>query len=195
MAVRRHVIVERLPAPAVIAPERKETMNRPILNIADVRFEPRPAQYAPKGPAADRYGAKTAAIGQQLGAQRLGYNITAIEPGKRAFPLHNHRENEEMFFMLSGTGEILIGEDRFAVKPGDIIACPPGGPETAHQIINTGNEDLRFLAVSTRISPEICDYPRTGSFGVLAQYPDVNGGTVYMFKGKPQNSEDYWQDE
>jgi len=175
-------------------------MEKPILNIADARLEPRPAQYAPKGPAAERYGAKMAAVGQQLGAQRLGYNITAIEPGKRAFPLHNHRENEEMFFVLAGAGEIHIGEDRFAVKPGDIIACPPGGPETAHQIVNSGNEELRFLAVSTRISPEICDYPRTGSFGVLAQYPDARspdakGGAVYMFKGKPQNSEDYWQGE
>ena len=172
-------------------------MKKPILNIAEAQFLPRPPQYAPKGPAAERYDARTAAIGQQLGAQRLGYNITAIAPGKRAFPLHNHRENEEMFFVLAGSGEIQIGADRHAIKPGDIIACPPGGPETAHQIVNTGDAELRFLAVSTRISPEICDYPHTGSFAVGAQYPDANGGapTVYLFKGKADRSEDYWEGE
>ena len=59
-----------------------------------------------------------------------------------------------------------------AQKLGDIIACPPGGPETAHQILNTGNEELRYLAVSTKPSPEICDYPDSGKFGVLAEYLD-----------------------
>jgi len=171
------------------------TAKPPILNIADAVLLPRPPQFAPKGAAAERYDARMAAIGQQLGARRLGYNITAIPPGKRAFPLHSHRENEEMFLVLAGSGEIRIGEGRHAIKTGDIIACVHGGPETAHQIINTGTEELRFLAVSTKISPEICDYPRTGSFAVLAQYPDAAAPAVYMFKGKKENSDDYWEGE
>ena len=51
---------------------------------------------------------------------------------------------------------------------GDIIACPPGGPETAHQLINTGEGELKYLAVSTKLSPELCEYPDSGKFGVMA---------------------------
>jgi uncharacterized cupin superfamily protein len=43
-----------------------------------------------------------------------------------------------------------------------VVACPTGGPEVAHQIINTGVADLRYLALSTQVAVEICEYPDTG---------------------------------
>src|SRR5579859_5087303 len=120
----------------------------PTINLADVEFKPFPAP-AP-GAAAERFEAKMAMVGPTIGAQKLGYNITAVPPGKRAFPFHSHRVNEEMFFILEGEGEIRIGDAKHPVKKGDIIACVPGGPETAHQLINTGKSELRYLAVSTK---------------------------------------------
>lgn len=50
-----------------------------------------------------------------------------------------------------------------------MIACAVGGPETAHQIVNTSNAELKYLAVSTRLSPEVCDYPDSEKFGVYAE--------------------------
>src|SRR5882757_8188935 len=123
-------------------------MNR-IINIAEVELLPRPAAFAAKGAAAERFDARMGFIGTRIGAKKLGYNITAVPPGKRAFPFHNHRFNEEMFFMLQGTGEIRIGGTTYPIRKGDIISCPAGGKEKAHQIINTGTEELRYLAVST----------------------------------------------
>jgi uncharacterized cupin superfamily protein len=84
------------------------------------------------------------------------------------------------------------GDGAFPIKEGDIIACPAGGKETAHQSINTSEEELRFLAVSTRLSPEIAEYSDTNRFGVLASlapdeieaaHNDVcrqGGGTIYI---------------
>ena len=44
----------------------------------------------------------------------------------------------------------------------------------AHQLINTSATDvLRVLAVSTRLSPEIGEYPDSGKFGVLAELPST----------------------
>ena len=43
-----------------------------------------------------------------------------------------------MFFILDGEGELRFGDKRYPLRRHDIIACPPGGPEVAHQIINTG---------------------------------------------------------
>src|SRR5262249_51323038 len=124
---------------------RRSPMTRPILNIADVELPPRPAAFAAKGPAAQRYDARTGMIAPRLGAQNLGYNLTPVPSGKRAFPLHNHRVNEEMFFVLEGTGEVRIGKAVHPIRAGDVIACPPGGPETAHQIVNTGAAELKYL--------------------------------------------------
>lgn len=84
-------------------------MTKPIVNIADIALEPRPPAFAPTGAAAERYEAKMGFIAPLIGARKLGYNITAVPPGKRAFPSHNHHANEEMFFVLQGTGELHVG--------------------------------------------------------------------------------------
>jgi uncharacterized cupin superfamily protein len=136
----------------------------PVMNTADVELQARPPAFAPTGAAAERYDARQGFVGRKIGAQKLGYNVTAVPPGKRAFPFHNHRVNEEMFFVLAGTGEVRIGNKTYPIRTGDVIACPAGGPETAHQMVNTGAEELRYLAISTNLSPEIAEYPNTGRF-------------------------------
>ncbi len=172
-------------------------MARKILNIAHVELQPRPPQFAAPGAAAEVFDARMGQIGSVLGAQKLGYNLTAVPPGKRAFPHHNHRINEEMFFVLEDSGEVRIGSEQFPIRKGDIIACPPGGPELAHQIINTGSEELRYLAVSSKLSPEICEYPDTGKFGLMAEYPPGPDGKPQGFRyvGKPEIACGYWDGE
>lgn len=168
-----------------------------ILNIADVELQPRPVALLPTGPAAERYEARIGLISARLGAQKLGYNLTEVPPGKRAFPLHNHRVNEEMFFVLEGTGVVRIGSESHSIRTGDIIACPPGGTELAHQIINTGTVPLRYLAVSTRMSPEVGDYPDSGKFGVFADFGPGADGQPQMFRfiGRAAEQVNYWDGE
>jgi uncharacterized cupin superfamily protein len=107
--------------------------------------------------------------------------------------------NEEMFFVLDGEGEVRIGTARYPIRGGDVLACPPGGPETAHQIVNTSETaELRYLAVSTRLSPEVAEYPDSGKFGVLAEFPpDADGRPQTLrFIGRTQASlDDYWEGE
>lgn len=172
-------------------------MPGPIINIADVELEPRPPAFAPSGAAAERFEARMGFIGPRIGAQQLGYNITAVPSGKRAFPYHNHRVNEEMVFVLEGTGEVRVGKRTYPLRAGDIVAFPAGGKETAHQIINTGLDELRYLAVSTKLSPEIADYPDTGRFGVLAEFPPGVDGKHqrFLFVGRESESLNYWEGE
>jgi uncharacterized cupin superfamily protein len=172
-------------------------MNKPLINIAEVEMQPRPAAFSPTGDAAQRFEASIGQIAPLLGARQLGYNITAVPPGKRAYPFHNHRVNEEMFFILEGTGELRFGGEIYPVRPGDVIACPAGGPERAHQITNTGDGELRYLAVSTKRSPEIAEYPDSGKFGVLAHFANESGGEPRMFYhiGREGEGLDYWEGE
>ncbi len=52
-----------------------------------------------------------------------------------------------MFLILEG--ELRFGNERFAIRKHEVIACPPGGPEGAHQIINTG-ETTRATTTTVR---------------------------------------------
>jgi len=67
----------------------------------------------------------------------------------------------------------------------------------AHQIINTGTEELRYLAVSTKLSPEFVEYPNSGKFGVLAERPANADGKPqrFMFVGREGQSLNYWEGE
>lgn len=172
-------------------------MNTPIVNVADVVLEPRPQALIPTGAAAERFDATIGQIAQRLGAKKLGYNVTAVPPGKSAFPFHNHWVNEEMVFVLQGTGTIRIGADKHPLRPGDVVALPPGGPEAAHEITNTGEEELRYLAVSTKLSPEVGEYPDSGKFAVFAEAPQAPDGQARLlrFIGRQGQSLDYWDGE
>lgn len=172
-------------------------MTQRILNIADVELESWSPGNEPSGAAGERFAMRMGELSFPLGAQKLGYNLTVVPPGKRAFPLHSHRVNEEMFFVIEGSGEIRIGSDTFPIRSGDVIACPPGGPDTAHQIINTGDSELRYLAISTVLWPEIVEYPDSGKFGVRAELArDADGKPqMFRFNGRREDSRDYWEGE
>ena len=66
-----------------------------------------------------------------------------------------------------------------------------------HQIINTGNCEMRYLAVSTKLSPEIAEYPDSGKFGLLAELADEPDGSArrFIFVGREGEGLDYWQGE
>jgi uncharacterized cupin superfamily protein len=173
-------------------------MSGPVLNIDDVEFRAwgHNANWPAGMNASQDYQAKLGDIGRRLGAQKLGYNLTVVPPRKRAFPLHNHRANEEMFFIVEGRGELRRGKETYPLRAGDVVCCPPGGPETAHQIINTSDADLKYLAVSTRISPEIADYPESGKFGVMGEFIGTDGKPqMFRYIGRIGNSIDYWDGE
>lgn len=55
---------------------------------------------------------------------------------------HHHPKTEEIYFILEGQGEMLMGDETHPVGTGDAIGIPPG---TEHAIKNTGTVPLRFL--------------------------------------------------
>lgn len=97
----------------------------------------------------DLFEAAFASIAAPLGARRLGARYIEVPAGKAAWPFHCHHANDEMFVILSGTGEVRFGETRQPVGAGDVVVCPAGGPETAHQLIAGPDAPLHYIAVST----------------------------------------------
>jgi uncharacterized cupin superfamily protein len=186
-----------MPRPIFQAQPTAQKASRPIVNLDELQFEPWSRGFPPDERPPAGFGARKAAVAQRIGAKKLGYNVTAIAPGKCAYPLHNHRVNEEMFLILQGEGQLRVGKDTWPVRGGDFIACPPGGPETAHQLKNTSNDrDLTVLAVSTFEETDIIEYPRTGkiAFGGLFEGPD---GKPTLIRGLHRAGHDagYWEGE
>ncbi|MDR3385910.1 MAG: cupin domain-containing protein [Rudaea sp.] len=171
-------------------------MHPNILNLADVELQSASAERAPRGANAGGYDIRWGEIATRIGARKLGYSLTVVAPGKRNCPFHNHYAEEEMFFILDGSGELRYGDSRHPLRAGDFIACPTGGPQTAHQIINTGDVELRYLAVSTMAEIEICDYPDSGKFGVFAQLSDASGQARSLrHLARGDDTRDYWDGE
>ncbi len=170
-------------------------MSKPIINLDEL--QPRLfSDIRPNAP--EKYsGATIATISARIGAQRLGYNITTVPPGKCAFPAHNHYGNEEMFFVLEGSGELRVGDERHSIRSGDFIACPVGGPETAHQIRNTSTSELKYLAVSTMRTPDLVQYPDSGKTGAMHLLGrDANGfPKAVRILGREADNLDYWDGE
>jgi uncharacterized cupin superfamily protein len=140
-------------------------MSKPFVNLDELEFD----DVETNG----FYTSRRACFSASLGARQLGYNLTELPPGKAQCPFHSHRAEEEMFLILDGEGELRFGDRRYRIRRHDVIACPTGGAELAHQIINTGSTVLRYLAVSNSADVEICEYPDSGKIGVFASTPDA----------------------
>ena len=136
--------------------------NHPILNIDDVPLE--------DWRHGEKYQARMVQVGRLLGARKLGCRLVVLPPGKAAWPLHAHHVNEEMFFIIQGTGLLRCAGKTHAIRAGDIIAVPPG-PDTPHQIQNDSDADLHYLCVSTMEAPDIVEMPDSGKINIMAGSP------------------------
>jgi len=133
------------------------------------------------------FESRSARIGPLLGAKHIGYSYDVVPPGKRSCPFHSHRGEEEMFFIVRGSGTLRYGSETRKLRAGDVICCPTGGPETAHQIVNDSDEELAYLSVSTMAPVEICEYPDSNKIGLFAE------GLRHMTRAGAEI--DYWADE
>lgn len=138
-------------------------MPQPFINLDDVEFD----DIEDSG----CYTSRRALFSAAIGARQLGYNLTELPPGKAQCPFHSHRVEEEMFLILEGEGELRFGTARYRIRKHDVIACPTGGEEVAHQIINTGAVTLRYIALSTKSDVEVAEYPDSRKVGVFARTP------------------------
>src|SRR3954468_6819400 len=150
-----------------------------VVNIEDLALE-----HSANG---RTFESRSARIGRKLGAKELGYSYDIVPSGKRSCPFHSHRGEEEMFFIVKGNGTLRYGDETRRIRAGDIICCPTGGPETAHQIINDSDAELAYLSVSTMMRAEICEYPDSKKIGAF--------GAGLRHITRVEHDLDYWTDE
>jgi mannose-6-phosphate isomerase-like protein (cupin superfamily) len=64
-----------------------------------------------------------------------------LEPNGGQVPWHN-QEQEEIYFLIEGTAEMCLGDERRILKAGQAVFIPPG---VFHQLTNVGDTPARML--------------------------------------------------
>lgn len=74
-------------------------------------------------------------------AENFSMGVVTLEPNGGQVPWHN-QEQEEIYFILEGTGEFCLGEERQTISSGQAVFIPP---QVFHQLTNTGETPMKML--------------------------------------------------
>jgi len=91
----------------------------------------------------------------RLGAISTAVNRTQVAPGKAATP--QHAEDEEIFYVLGGSGWSVQEDGCFAIGAGDAVYYPPH--RVAHTVV-AGDDGLDVLAMGFNGMPATVRFPR-----------------------------------
>jgi mannose-6-phosphate isomerase-like protein (cupin superfamily) len=111
-----------------------------VINVDDVMG------YSPPG-AARKYVSRLLIDGESVGSHNLVLNHFTLYPGESTYPGSHPAPYEEVYYILHGVGELLLGGpegDRYSVGPNMVAYIPC---EMSHQIRNVGAEPLEMLTM------------------------------------------------
>lgn len=74
-------------------------------------------------------------------AEHFSMGFVTLEPRGGQVPWHS-QEQEEVYLVLEGTGEMCLGAERRALSAGQAAYIPPG---VFHQLTNTGEAPLKMI--------------------------------------------------
>ena len=74
-------------------------------------------------------------------AHHFSMGFVTLEPRGGQVPWHN-QEQEEIYFVVEGTGEMCLGDERRTVTGGQAVFIPP---QVFHQLTNTGETPLKMI--------------------------------------------------
>lgn len=135
----------------------------------------------------DHWGASERRLtpGMPCADGHLGVSWVRLEPGRVYCPFHHHLQEDEAYFILSGTGRVRYGEESFEVRAGDCVSLPRGSG-AGHQIGNPSQtEDLVYLTIGENRSDEVCVYPDTGKVLIRGIKRLVQAEDVGYMDGEP----------
>jgi uncharacterized cupin superfamily protein len=90
---------------------------------------------------------------------KLGMSRIEVLPGAQSTPAHLHTAEEELFYVLGGSGLWWEGGTTTAIGAGDVMYAKPRGE--AHTVI-AGDEGIDVLAFGPRYDIELVHLPRPG---------------------------------
>ena len=136
------------------------------VNINEIEEE---AWQSPGG----KYAVSFKGISEALGREPASLDLSkrhpfdlewnCVPPGKPNFPYHAHSAQWELYLIVSGEGNVRHKNGTTDVVAGDAFIF---GPDEAHQLINSGQEDLAYYVIADNPIGESSYYPDTGKWKV-----------------------------
>lgn len=118
----------------------------------------------------ERGGMRAEQVLAKAGAAELGGTVYELAPGVDPMPLHIHHGMEEVVVVLSGTPTLRTLDGDRELAAGEVVAFPRGRAG-AHALCNRSDEPARYLMLSTKVMPEVVEYPENGTVRVLTRPP------------------------
>ncbi|MEM9284064.1 MAG: cupin domain-containing protein [Verrucomicrobiota bacterium] len=84
---------------------------------------------------------------RELGLTSMEVSLNALRVGEDMPFVHKHRENEELYLFLSGSGEFQANGEVFPVKDGTCVKC---SPEIRRTFRNTGEAEMVFIVIQAK---------------------------------------------
>lgn len=87
----------------------------------------------------------------RIRAEHCSTCVIRVAPGDKVRPAHSHPHSEEVIYILSGSGRVLVDGDVAPVRAGSVVLFPQGKP---HMLQNTSGEEMKvvcFFAPATTL--------------------------------------------
>ena len=86
-------------------------------------------------------------LGQTLSLTGMEVSLGSLPPCGAIPFLHAHRQNEELYLVLSGEGELQVDGEVIALRPGTAVRVAPEGMRCWR---STGSEPMAYLVIQAR---------------------------------------------
>jgi mannose-6-phosphate isomerase-like protein (cupin superfamily) len=84
---------------------------------------------------------------RDVGAEQTGMNYLIIKPGQREGFAHRHGQAEEIYVVLSGSGQVKLDDEVVELEALDVVRVGPG---TARQL-QAGSQALEVLVFGPHV--------------------------------------------
>lgn len=131
-------------------------------------------------------------ISRQAGAVAIGVNRVRIEPERWSTPAHAHSAEEEIFYVLEGSGLSWQNGEVYEVRAGD---CVVHRPRREAHTLRAGPDGLTYLVYANRVRADNAHLPRAGISWIGDAWTEVGGhGILSAFEreagvGEPEIGE------
>lgn len=82
-----------------------------------------------------------------LGLTSCEISVNSVPAGIKAPYRHAHKQNEEIYIFLKGTGIMSVDGKEFPVGEGSCVRVAPAG---CRGLESTGDEDLRYICIQAK---------------------------------------------
>ncbi|HEY3641181.1 MAG TPA: cupin domain-containing protein [Xanthobacteraceae bacterium] len=150
----------------------------PKIDIASVKVEeatgyPQPYRSAVAGRLRQR-------LGNLVGLDQFGVNLTRLRPGAQSAQRHWHAAEDEFVFVVEGTLVLCENDGESVLAAGDAAGFK-AGVANGHCLINRSTRDAVYLEIGTRSQRDEVDYPEID----LRCRKDENGVSYVHKSGEP----------